>query len=219
MRVRLPPGPTALVAGSVVSGLARTWRYEVGQRGAGHALAESGRPFLFLLWHEVLLPLLWLHRGKGIAIVVSEADDGRYLASYAARLGYRTVFGSSTRGGARALIGAIRTLEGGTAVAFTPDGPRGPRRQMKPGILAAAQRARVPILPIHAEADRAWRLRSWDRFMVPKAFARIRVGYGEPFQVEAGPEALTGAEGLATGALATIEKDLAWPRDAAMGID
>ncbi|MGE3616609.1 MAG: lysophospholipid acyltransferase family protein, partial [Gemmatimonadales bacterium] len=183
MKIRLPPGLVAVTGGSAISTLARTWRFSVGGDAAGRALGAGPGPFLFLLWHEVLLPLLWLHRHRGIAIVVSEAADGRYLAAYAARLGYQCLFGSSTRGGARALIGAIRALEGGTPVAFTPDGPRGPRREMKPGILAAAQRAGVPILPIHAQADRAWRLASWDRFVVPRPFARIRVGYGRPFPV------------------------------------
>jgi lysophospholipid acyltransferase (LPLAT)-like uncharacterized protein len=78
-------------------------------------------------------------------------------------------------------------------VAFTPDGPRGPRRELKQGVVAAAQRAAVRILPIHADADRAWRFASWDRFMLPKPFARVRVAYGEPFLV--GP----GTEGLARG--------------------
>ena len=81
---------------------------------------------MFLLWHEALLPLLWHHRRQAIAIVVSEARDGQYLADFAASLGYRTVRGSSTRGAARALLGAVRELQAGHAVAFTPDGPAGP---------------------------------------------------------------------------------------------
>lgn len=159
------------------------------------SVCRAGRAHAFLLWHEVLLPLLWQHRGQGIAIVVSEAREGQYLADFAGSLGYRTVRGSSTRGGARALLGAVRELQAGRAVAFTPDGPRGPRRKLKPGVVAAAQRGGGVIVPIHAEADRAWRLRSWDRFVIPKPAARVVITYGRPFQVAPGEKGLE--EGLA----------------------
>jgi lysophospholipid acyltransferase (LPLAT)-like uncharacterized protein len=145
--------------------LARTWRLKVVNEHYWQQLHRAGEPFLFVLWHEALLPLLWRHRRQGIVIVVSEAREGEYLANYAEKIGYRLVRGSSTRGAARALLGAVRELNGGHVVAFTPDGPRGPRREMKQGVVAAAQRAGVRILPIHAEARRAWRFNSWDRFM------------------------------------------------------
>ena len=161
-------------------------------------LREAKRPHVFLLWHEALLPLLWQHRNQGVAIVVSEARDGQYLSDVATSLGYRTVRGSSTRGGARALLGAVRELQASGAVAFTPDGPRGPRRELKPGVVAAAQRGGGVIVPIHAEADRAWRLHSWDRFMIPKPLARVRITYGRPFEVAEGEAGL--AEGLARAA-------------------
>ncbi|MGI8818861.1 MAG: lysophospholipid acyltransferase family protein [Gemmatimonadales bacterium] len=161
-------------------------------------LRDTRQPHVFLLWHEVLLPLLWQHRHQGVAIVVSEARDGQYLSDLAQSLGYRTVRGSSTRGGARALLGAVRELRAAGAVAFTPDGPRGPRRELKPGVVAAAQRGGATIVPIHAEADRAWRLHSWDRFVIPKPLARVSITYGRPFQVAAGEAGL--AEGLALAA-------------------
>ena len=161
-------------------------------------LYQAKRPHVFLLWHEALLPLLWQHRNQSIAIVVSEARDGQYLSDLASSLGYRTVRGSSTRGGTRALLGAVRELRAAGAVAFTPDGPRGPRRELKPGVVAAAQRGGGVIVPIHAETDRAWRLHSWDRFMIPKPFARVRITYGRPFEVAEGEAGL--AEGLARAA-------------------
>ena len=161
-------------------------------------LRDTRQPHVFLLWHEVLLPLLWQHRHQGVAIVVSEARDGKYLSDLAQSLGYRTVRGSSTRGGARALLGAVRELRAAGAVAFTPDGPRGPRRELKPGVVTAAQRGGAAIVPIHAEADRAWRLHSWDRFVIPKPLARVSVIYGRPFEVAEGKAGL--AEGLALAA-------------------
>ncbi|MEO8450212.1 MAG: lysophospholipid acyltransferase family protein [Gemmatimonadota bacterium] len=213
--MRWQPGArnVARIAGPVLSLLTRTWRIETRNEARWRTLVDSKRPFLFLLWHEALLPLLWHHRRQGVSIVVSEAQDGRYLAEYALRLGYQEIRGSSTRGGVRALLGAVRALEEGGAVAFTPDGPRGPRREMKPGALAAAARSGALVLPIHAEADRSWRLRSWDRFMIPKPFARVRIGYGEPFAVtEADHPALLRTK----RAMDDLLEELRWPDAAAM---
>jgi lysophospholipid acyltransferase (LPLAT)-like uncharacterized protein len=125
-----------------------------------------------------LLPLLWYHRNQGIAVVISEHRDGEIIAQIAERLGYATVRGSSSRGGSRALIGLMRALESGLDGAVTPDGPRGPAHVFAPGAAIASQRTGVPLLPIRASAARAWRLKSWDRFLVPKPFATVRVTYG-----------------------------------------
>jgi len=198
--------------------LARTWRIEVVDDRWWRELTQRGEGFVFVLWHEVLLPLLWRHRKQGVAIVVSEARDGQYLADYAARIGYRLIRGSSTRGGARALLVSVRELRAGTVVAFTPDGPRGPRREMKPGVVAAAQRAGVRILPIHAVADRAWRFRSWDQFMLPKPFARIRIAYGEPFAIGPGEAALGAGVETTAMALTQVARKAAWPDAAAIPI-
>lgn len=209
MKWRVSPKATATIAGAVVSAVATTWRIEVVGEENYRAVAGGGQGFLFLLWHEALLPLLWHHRRQGISIVVSEAQDGRYLAAYAERLGYACVSGSSTRGGVRALLGAVRALEAGTPVAITPDGPRGPRRVVKPGILAAASRSGAWVLPIHAEASRSWRLHSWDRFVVPKPYARVRIGYGKPFRVDAAQD-LEVAAADAAGQLTKLEQEIAW---------
>ncbi|MGH7659071.1 MAG: lysophospholipid acyltransferase family protein [Gemmatimonadales bacterium] len=184
MKIRIPPALAAAAGGQIARGLAHSWRYSIVDEEHWRSLHQARKPFLFLCWHESLLPLLWRHRGQGITLVVSEARDGQYLADFGESLGYRLVRGSSTRGSVRALIGAIRELKQGRVVAFTPDGPRGPRRQMKPGVVAAAQRSGAAILPLHADADRAWRFRSWDRFMLPQPLARVRVVYGAPVLVE-----------------------------------
>ena len=190
MRLKVPPEVARLLAGPALRALAASWRVRTVDEDRWRAVYDARRPHVFLLWHEVLLPLLWQHRRQSIAIVVSEAREGQYLADFAATLGYRTVRGSSTRGAARALLGAVRELQAGHAVAFTPDGPRGPRRELKPGVVAAAQRGGAVIVPLHAEADRAWRLDSWDRFMIPKPAARVRITYGRPFEVAAGDAGL-----------------------------
>jgi lysophospholipid acyltransferase (LPLAT)-like uncharacterized protein len=190
VRLKVSPGAVRAVAAPAIRLLARSWRMRTVHQDRWRALVEAGRPVVFLLWHEVLLPLLWQHRRQGVVIVVSEAREGQYLADLAASLGYLAVRGSSTRGGARALLGAVRELQEGRSVAFTPDGPRGPRRELKAGVVAAAQRGGGVILPIHAEADRGWRLHSWDRFLIPKPGARVTVTYGRPFEVAPGDAGL-----------------------------
>lgn len=190
MKIRVSPAAARLLAGPAIRALATTWRIRTVDEDRWRPLYAARRPHVFLLWHDALLPLLWQHRRQSIAIVVSEARDGQYLADFAASLGYRTVRGSSTRGAARALLGAVRELKAGYAVAFTPDGPRGPRREMKPGVIAAAQRGGAVVVPLHARADRAWRLDSWDRFMIPKPGARVRIVYGRPFEVAPGEAGL-----------------------------
>lgn len=191
MRLRVSPATVQALAGPAVRVLARTWRITTVHEERWRTLYEARRAHVFLLWHEALLPLLWQHRYQDITIVVSAARDGQYLADFAAGLGYGAVRGSSSRGAARALLGAVRQLQGGRAVAFTPDGPQGPRREMKPGVVAAAQRAGAVVIPLHAEAEWSWRLNSWDRLLIPKPAARVRISYGRPFEVAAGEEGLT----------------------------
>ena len=165
--------------------LARTWRMRPENEEGLRAARASGQRVIFTLWHGELLPLLWHHREQGIAVVISEHRDGEIIAQIAERLGYTTVRGSSSRGGGRALIGLMRAIEGGRDGAVTPDGPRGPAHVFAPGAAIAAQRTGAPLLPIRASASRAWRLKSWDRFLVPKPFATIRVAYGPLTAVDA----------------------------------
>ena len=193
--------------------LARSWRIEVVRPDRGEAVFESGRAYLLLTWHEVLLPILWHHRHRGIAALVSEARDGEYLASLAAPLGYRLIRGSSSRGGSRALREVLRALQEGVPIGVTPDGPRGPRRVLKPALLHAAARAGASVLPVFAGTRRGWRARSWDRFLVPAPFASIRIAYGEPVMVQGlSPQAVE------HGVLASLEDAIrlaAWPDAAA----
>jgi lysophospholipid acyltransferase (LPLAT)-like uncharacterized protein len=217
MRVKFSPSAVRVLAAPLMRVLASSWRMRLVHEERWRAIHEAGRSHVFLLWHEAILPLLWQHRRQGVAIVVSEAREGRYLADFAISLGYRALPGSSTRGGARALLAAVRELRAGHAVAFTPDGPRGPRRELKPGVVAAAQRGDALIVPIHAGTDRAWRLHSWDRLMIPKPLARVWVTYGHPFAVAPGDDGL--ARGLERAAVSLDEvtgKD-AW-RDEAIAI-
>lgn len=165
--------------------LAFTWRVRIINGDIPRALDERGEAFIHVLWHGQLLPLTWAHRNRQISVIVSEHSDGEILARVMHALGCRTVRGSTSRGAARALLGACRELEAGFDLAITPDGPRGPARTVAPGAVIIAQRTGAAMVPVAASANRAWRLRSWDRFLIPKPFARITVAYGEPIRIAA----------------------------------
>lgn len=165
--------------------LAATWRFEIVGREHLAGVRQRSRPAIWALWHGHFLPLLWLHRHDGTTLLISRHRDAEHLASVAARWGYRTLRGSSTRGGVGALLGLIRSLRRGDQIAIAADGPRGPRERAKPGAVAAALSTGAPIIPVAASAHPAWRLRSWDGFLVPAPWARVRVAYGAPLSVPA----------------------------------
>jgi lysophospholipid acyltransferase (LPLAT)-like uncharacterized protein len=165
--------------------LASTWRFRIANDAGFKALRAQRQPFVFAFWHGQLLPLLWRHRSEGVRIVISSHRDGEIIARIAERLGHQTIRGSSSRGAARALLGIVRELEAGIEVAVTPDGPRGPARKFASGALVAAQRVGVPIIGIGISASRAWYLKSWDRFMIPKPFSRVTLAYSAPTFVTA----------------------------------
>ncbi len=186
--------------------LARTWRVEC--RGeAGLEAMRGDRPKVLALWHGRMLAAmpLGLHRRRDFAVLVSPSDDGALVTRALAAFGYRVVRGSASRGGGRALreLGAV-LAQGGTVV-VTPDGPRGPRHTTNVGIGWLARDAGAPIVGIAIAVDRAWRLRSWDRFTIPKPFARIVVDYTAPVTVAAGA-ADTDLE-RAAAAVATAMRD------------
>lgn len=164
----------------VVRALARTWRIRVIDGHHLETLRAERKAFTFTLWHGHLLPLLWYHRGRGVHVMVSDHRDGEMIARVATSLGYGLIRGSTTRGAGRALLSAVRALEAGKEIAITPDGPKGPARVFAPGALVAAHRSGTPLLPVAAAATSAWRLGSWDRFLIPKPFARVTIAYGDP---------------------------------------
>lgn len=177
--------------GAVIRLLAVTWRVREHNGAVYRTALAAGQRVIYTLWHGELLPLLWHHRGQGVVVVISEHRDGEIIARIAEGFGFATVRGSTSRGANRALIGLVRAVESGRSAAVTPDGPRGPAHVFAPGAAIAAQRTGVPIIPVRVDASRSWRLKSWDRFLIPKPFARIDVHYGAltPVQAETPREA------------------------------
>jgi lysophospholipid acyltransferase (LPLAT)-like uncharacterized protein len=174
----------AFVAYPLLAALCRTYRWNV--QGAEHyaAVTGSGRQPILALWHGRILPGLHYFRGRGIVVITSQNFDGEWIARILHRFGFATARGSSSRGGARALVQLRRDLALGRPVAFTVDGPRGPARVVQPGAVFLAGATGQPILPYHIEADRYWTLKSWDRTQIPKPFSTVALVIGEPILVE-----------------------------------
>lgn len=172
---------TVEVGGSaILTLLGATLRFEVTGREHLDRFRDRGEPVILAFWHQQILPLAHYHRNEGIVVLVSQHKDGEYIARVIERRGFRTVRGSSTRGGAGGLKGLVRAARDGLDLGITPDGPKGPAREVKGGTLVAAQLSGLPIVPLAAGGARVWTLGSWDRFMIPKPFARIGVCYGAP---------------------------------------
>jgi lysophospholipid acyltransferase (LPLAT)-like uncharacterized protein len=167
------------IGGWVLRLLGATWRVRVYGRDSLLARAAGTSPVVYALWHGQMLPLLWAHRAR-TGVLISEHKDGEIIARIIALFGLFGVRGSTSRGGTRALLEAVQVVRGGTDMAFTPDGPRGPRHSFAPGPLILAHRAKVPLVTITGHVDRKWQLRSWDGFEIPKPFARVTVVYGAP---------------------------------------
>lgn len=159
--------------------LGSTWRVRVSNDDVVRRLRAAKQPILFSLWHGQMLPLLYQHRDERVVVMISEHADGELVAQVATRLGFRTVRGSTSRGAARALLEASRVVRDGNDLAITPDGPRGPAKSIAPGVAVLAQRTGVSVIGVAVQAPSAWRLKSWDGFLIPRPFSRVRVAYSD----------------------------------------
>ncbi|MCW5937129.1 MAG: lysophospholipid acyltransferase family protein [Fimbriimonadaceae bacterium] len=138
---------------------------------------------IFSGWHGTTFTAAVLFRGKGVWTIISQSKDGDMQNIIFSGFGFRTIRGSTGRGGARAAAESIRVLKQGATMAFTPDGPRGPTHVVQPGIIVMAKKAGVPIVPVGVSAERRWLAPTWDRYMVPKPFARCVMVFGEPHRI------------------------------------
>lgn len=143
------------------------------------AYTKRDEPVAMVLWHNRLFLAAEIVRrfrgGRPAYALVSASQDGAWLTAFFSLAGVRTVRGSSSRLGREAASTMVEMLRTGHDVGLTPDGPRGPCYEMKPGAVIVARRTRSPMLLIGAEFGSAWRLRSWDRFYLPKPFSRVRM--------------------------------------------
>lgn len=164
--------------------------------------------FIFSIWHEQVLSVMAAHaHSYPYMTLASRSKDGDFAAHIAMKLGFKSIRGSSRnkradKGGKEALMEYIRNLSQGISGGVTVDGPKGPRQVCKPGIVIMAHKTGAPILPVICQASSYWEFNSWDRFKLPKPFAKLTIIYGEPITIEKinDPEIFsTGAVAVATG--------------------
>ena len=166
---------------------ARTLRYEIDDR-----LGVVGKPinenYIAALWHNRLLLISYVlkrftpHRpGAGL---ISASRDGDLVTDLTERFGFDVVRGSSSRLGASAILELTAVLASGRDVLITPDGPRGPAYDLGPGIIFLAQKSGAAVVPINMEYSAYWRVKSWDKFILPRPFSKVRVIFGQPHHVK-----------------------------------
>lgn len=173
------------------------------EEGAQKTLGE--RPLVASFWHSCMIPATYLFRNMGIRVMSSYSYDGEYMGRIIRRFGFVAVKGSSSRNPVRALLGLRRALDEGWTVAFTLDGPRGPRHQVKPGPVGLGKSSGRALTTFHAAVEKAWVLNSWDRMMIPCPFSKVLVRVGRLIHVPA--DANEGAlEGYTKELQATLDR-------------
>lgn len=161
----------AVVVGLIGRTLRMTITFEEGSMPGLHATSPGIYPF----WHRCVLPATWLFRNEGIGVLTSLSRDGEYIARVIRRFGFVPVRGSSSRGGQRGLLEMETMVKAGGAVAFTIDGPRGPRYVAKKGPVMLARLTGIPITAFYVAVEKRWVLKTWDGMVIPKPFSRAYV--------------------------------------------
>jgi len=165
---------------------ARTLRYEIDDRANFFGKPITGN-YIAALWHNRLLLISFVLKkffpdrpGAGL---ISASRDGDLIADATQRFGFDVVRGSSSRMGASALLELSEILASGRDVLLTPDGPRGPVYELGQGIIFLAQKTGARVVPVNMEYSSCWRVKSWDRFIIPRPFSKVRVTIGQPHQI------------------------------------
>ena len=193
-----------LIAGagySLIRSLGPTLRFAVSIE-EGAPAGGFMEPAIFCFWHRCLIPACFQWQRRKIAVLTSSSFDGEYIARIIQKYGFTAVRGSSTRGGARGLLGLQKVLESGHAVAFTADGPKGPMYEAKVGPVLLGRITGLPVIAFHIALEDPWLLRkSWDQFMVPRPFSRALTRFSAPIHVPSEAQDLAPYHGAMQAAL------------------
>jgi lysophospholipid acyltransferase (LPLAT)-like uncharacterized protein len=178
-RQRLALAVVPRLVWALLSIVGRTWRFEViAEEGATPLpFGEGAGADIFCFWHQCVLPCTFYYRRTGATIIVSQSFDGELITGILKLFGFKTTRGSSSRGAREGLLGLKRVIENGKPAIFTADGPRGPIYCTKMGPIRLAHLTGARIGAFHLQPERAWTMRSWDHFLVPKPFTRIVVSW------------------------------------------
>jgi lysophospholipid acyltransferase (LPLAT)-like uncharacterized protein len=176
-------GVAAFAASLVLRLLRRSVRLRFHDDRTIRAWERGEQRFLLAFWHRHLPLMRYAYRGRRMSVLVSRSKDGELIARTMAHLGIDTRRGSSSRGGSTGLREMLRAARSGSDIAITPDGPRGPLREVQPGVVLLAAASGLPLIPVAIAASRARELRSWDRMPIPLPGSRVEVVYGEPLRL------------------------------------
>jgi len=182
----------ALIGSTILKALFLTIRLRLDDR-CGISRNAFPEPCLLCFWHNRILGITYaFHRRypkklrRGVTVLTSPSKDGEILSQFVAAFGMGSVRGSSSRRGSQALLELVRLIRAGGDIAITPDGPRGPRYQLGPGVILLAQTTGTPIIPMHASFSRCFRMKTWDGFIIPLPFSTISVTIAEPIKIPNG---------------------------------
>jgi len=179
------------IVGWVLRLVGATLRIEIDDRAGLSQSSEN--PVLWSCWHNTVFVLPYMRvkyfSHRKVVVLTSASKDGAVLESAVAVCNIEAVRGSSSRRAVAALIALRKAIKSGNDVCITPDGPRGPKYTLQPGIIKMAESTGAGIIPIRVEFDRCWKLNTWDAFRVPVPFSRVSVILENPVKVEAGIDA------------------------------
>lgn len=196
-----------LLGAGMVRALHATWRVQqIDVAGGCPGIQDGSAPGIVAFWHRHILSLLAHYRGFHVCVPVSEHQDGEYVAQVMERFGFPSVRGSTTRGSLKLIRGMLARIRDGWSPAITPDGPRGPKFSVQPGVALLAERSRLPVYPVGVAVRNAWIMRSWDEFVVPRPWSRIVIVFAQPLRAEDYPSAQAFCEALQKALLAATDQ-------------
>ncbi|HMS42755.1 MAG TPA: lysophospholipid acyltransferase family protein [Pyrinomonadaceae bacterium] len=167
----------------LISLIGKTLRYETEGWENFEVIEQAGKIPIYSFWHNRIFAGTYFFRNRGIVVITSQSFDGEYIARFIQRFGYGAIRGSSTRGGVKALVEMIRGMREGLPMAFTVDGPKGPKYVAKSGACLLAKKTENPLMPFSVECNKFWTVKSWDDLQIPKPFSRVRVIISAPVYV------------------------------------
>ncbi len=165
--------------------IGNTLRWEVVGWENFSAIEAAQKKIIYAFWHGRIILATYFWRNRGIVVMISNHQDGEYIAAVIRRFGYASSRGSSTRGGRRALVEMLHKLQNNNHIGFALDGPRGPRYIAKPGAIWLASKSGNPLLPFSVSTKKKWILSSWDHFQIPLPFTQALMIIGRPLYVSA----------------------------------
>ena len=178
----------ALVGATILRSLFLTLRLRFDDPHGFTEITHS-KPFIFCFWHNRILGITFAfhsiypkHRA-GVTVLTSASKDGEILAQLVGAFGMGAARGSSSRRGSRSLLELVRLARTGRDIAITPDGPRGPRYALGPGVIQLAESAAANIIPMHASFSRCIRMKTWDGFIIPLPFSKVSVRVDKPIEI------------------------------------